>query len=97
MEVKRYKFWIDDDNYSMGHHFVKESNYLTLQAERDALQWRVKELEECSGMMCAYSNAVSMALRSPGGRTHSWTIGKISHLYDQQCKMEAILAKKAPL
>jgi len=42
-------------------------------------------------LMLAYSNAVSMALRAPGGRSHSWTLGKIGHLYDQQCKVESIM------
>jgi hypothetical protein len=48
---------------------------------------QIKEID----LLLAYSNAVSMALRSPGGRSHSWTLGKIGHLYDQQCKVESIM------
>ena len=59
-----------------------------MSAGKYILTWEQKEQID---LLLALSNGVSMALRSPGGRTHSWTLVKIGHLYEQQCKVEKIL------
>lgn len=37
-KVKRYQFWIEEDDYSKGHFFVKHSDYATLEAQVAALE-----------------------------------------------------------
>lgn len=51
-----------------------------------------EEQKDAIDLLLAYSNAVSMIKRSPGTRSDAWIKGKVADLYDQQCKVETILA-----
>lgn len=52
------------------------------------------EFTQAVSHMCALSNAVSMAVRSPSSRGEKWIKEKIRDLYDQQCVVEALLQRQ---